>query len=1088
MDQDEVVKNLRSCLISCKGGIKLENLRADYSMVAGEPLPFKQFGYASVEAFIRNIPDVTLTKKNGELYVEALPSKTTAHLTKLVSRQKTRRKIRPQPKKWTPPRHTKNFSSGYKSNNLSSGFQSTRNNYVSSSNSFTKSTPGKTNLYTDFCRPVPLMEAIVQRPLLCNNTTLSFPPTTLPSTPTKRLNDKVTSSIIGTINQSVNNNKTIENLRLKVLNDNIAASSVINQKPKTVELKTSKLSERLKITPPVTPLLPTNNYDSGSTTPAPSIFDTQSVAPSFEVPDPRKELEIRANMLNLPSPIYKMYSKKEKHSAKITIYASVKVGIHTFHTFPEDAMTEEEAEKIAARLALVNLAKESSSPEVTTADAELMKKRILNIITRHHGGVFMHLLPECYNEQYGEALPYNWQTIIGEYTDINQEKGVGNSTILCLTSPTSKRSESNSVSFRVSENALPSNKKIQLSPIGSATPDILPVPDAAIWLVCATCVVNTVEIWVRLYDQNNEFVDMTNEMMRYYDQMNERISPVTCVRNNFYAVLEENYWHRVQCIDFNDETGIATVFFIDEGIVEQYKLDVLHPLDKKFCILPCQAIRVGLYGLKDFRDCDQIVPEIENHLLVDQVFNVRVHGREADEYGSYVTVTFYDTSKDDEDVDMNQILIDKILENMANACKMRPGQLTELYVTHIDEYGKIFAQLNSFTKIILNSMQMSATNATLVKAIAFTKTYLVKWNSQWYRARVTDIPNEQKVAVFLIDVGRKILVSRDQLFQMDRVSNVLQCIPPQAMQIFLHSIDQSMYNKRLETRFRELVLDTDLLLAKVIRISTSGIPVVEIFKRVGPSNMLASINTSLIYEGELSKINEDGNNNNKSKKRLDRMNSRASEPVGKLNPPVISDIGQYFDVHVALVAHPGHFIVQPLNDADELKAMMIDLQDCYETNDNPPLEYVSEGKLYAGKLQNEWYRVYVTNIINDNDVSVYFCDYGDVTIISRTNLQPLKSKFLKLPYQAVKAKLVGIEPINVDWTVTDCVKFKELVLEKNFVSVIIESMFDDLSPVNGTMLGLRLIDVSTDKDIYIDKLLVDERRAKYIDGFEGLPS
>jgi len=27
MDQDEVVKNLRSCLISSKGGIKLDNLR-----------------------------------------------------------------------------------------------------------------------------------------------------------------------------------------------------------------------------------------------------------------------------------------------------------------------------------------------------------------------------------------------------------------------------------------------------------------------------------------------------------------------------------------------------------------------------------------------------------------------------------------------------------------------------------------------------------------------------------------------------------------------------------------------------------------------------------------------------------------------------------------------------------------------------------------------------------------------------------------------------------------------------------------------------------------------------------------------------
>lgn len=53
------------------------------------------------------------------------------------------------------------------------------------------------------------------------------------------------------------------------------------------------------------------------------------------------------------------------------------------------------------------------------------------------------------------------------------------------------------------------------------------------------------------------------------------------------------------------------------------------------------------------------------------------------------------------------------------------------------------------------------------------------------------------------------------------------------------------------------------------------------------------------------------------------------------------------------------------------------------------------------------FRVYVTNIISDCMVSVYFCDYGDVTIVPRSSLQPLKSEFLELPYQAVKAKLVG---------------------------------------------------------------------------------
>jgi len=46
-------------------------------------------------------------------------------------------------------------------------------------------------------------------------------------------------------------------------------------------------------------------------------------------------------------------------------------------------------------------------------------------------------------------------------------------------------------------------------------------------------------------------------------------------------------------------------------------------------------------------------------------------------------------------------------------------------------------------------------------------------------------------------------------------------------------------------------------------------------------------------------------------------------------------------------------------------------------------------------------------------------------------------------------------------------------------------MCDHLSPIIGTILGLRLIDVSTDNNIYIDMLLVEENRAKHIKRFES---
>jgi len=76
------------------------------------------------------------------------------------------------------------------------------------------------------------------------------------------------------------------------------------------------------------------------------------------------------------------------------------------------------------------------------------------------------------------------------------------------------------------------------------------------------------------------------------------------------------------------------------------------------CIV--QAIKVALQGLEDFRDYPQAVGEIESQLFGDRVFLVKVHATDIDKYGSCATVTFYDTSGDD-DIDINKVLFQKIL-------------------------------------------------------------------------------------------------------------------------------------------------------------------------------------------------------------------------------------------------------------------------------------------------------------------------------------------------------------------------------------------------------------------------------------------
>lgn len=228
-----------------------------------------------------------------------------------------------------------------------------------------------------------------------------------------------------------------------------------------------------------------------------------------------------------------------------------------------------------------------------------------------------------------------------------------------------------------------------------------------------------------------------------------------------------------------------------------------------------QATRVALQGLEEFRDYAQLVPEIENHLSVEQLFLAKVHSTKDDEYGSYTTVTFYD-SKEDKDVDVNRILFDKMLRDIMNASSIQVivkisicttfniipivvflifyiytltilllqiGQLIGLYITHIDEYGKVYAQLSSFMRSLVSSEALSqilvnnTTTSLARETINFTKMYLAKWDSQWYRARVKDMPDNE-VTVFLFDIGKTVTISKKDLFHMDE-TNALHYIPSQ---------------------------------------------------------------------------------------------------------------------------------------------------------------------------------------------------------------------------------------------------------------------------------------------------------------------
>lgn len=140
----------------------------------------------------------------------------------------------------------------------------------------------------------------------------------------------------------------------------------------------------------------------------------------------------------------------------------------------------------------------------------------------------------------------------------------------------------------------------------------------------------------------------------------------------------------------------------------------------------------------------------------------------------------------------------------------------------------------------------------------------------------------------------------------------------------------------------------------------------------------------------------------------------------------------------------------------------------------PQIEDIQPGKIYASKhIDNLWYRTSVIKVIHAGSISVFYCDFGYYANLTRQQLIPLDSEFMDLPYQAIKARLVGIKPIQSKWTMEDCQFFQNLVCKKPFVSVLVAKEMDEYYR-SDMVLNLKLIDTTTSDDIYVHMALVEE--------------
>ncbi|KAL7875921.1 hypothetical protein AOLI_G00108840 [Acnodon oligacanthus] len=136
-----------------------------------------------------------------------------------------------------------------------------------------------------------------------------------------------------------------------------------------------------------------------------------------------------------------------------------------------------------------------------------------------------------------------------------------------------------------------------------------------------------------------------------------------------------------------------------------------------------------------------------------------------------------------------------------------------------------------------------------------------------------------------------------------------------------------------------------------------------------------------------------------------------------------------------------------------------DMKDYYaQDNTKKPLVSPSSGQLTAvhAEEEEEILRAQVCEVMSDK-VKVYYVDHGFSEVISKSKLLELHEKFFRLPFQATKCKLAGLEPFSQEPAVLK--KFDSMASGKILLAEILER--DDI-PL------MVLYDTSQDDDVNIN--------------------
>ncbi|NWU91923.1 TDRD5 protein, partial [Upupa epops] len=190
-------------------------------------------------------------------------------------------------------------------------------------------------------------------------------------------------------------------------------------------------------------------------------------------------------------------------------------------------------------------------------------------------------------------------------------------------------------------------------------------------------------------------------------------------------------------------------------------------------------------------------------------------------------------------------------------------------------------------------------------------------------------------------------------------------------------------------------------------------------------------------------------------------------------------------VFVGFIISPGQFYIHVCTREtdDELLELMIEMRRCYSDGHvceryAMPEASVRPGQLCCVVTANWWYRAVIHRAAGDQEVEVFYADYGNLEIVHTSRLRFLKWCYLQLPAQAIPCSLAGVKPAEGTWSRAATLLFEDLCGSNLLVGIVDEY-------VNG-VLHLLLCDTSKENDVYFHRVLSDGGHACICE--ENVPS